>query len=147
MGSALGKLFWFAKSAVPGESFSVLVPWWQAGHKVIGDDMMYWWRARSVTCWMTKVGPFFFSKREDEPFIIPVFGVLLTIQTQLGWDFCRRKISKPIELWSALASGNLQWEVLFMMVMVMIIDSCYYKHHYYLVLIHSCMEGAQRTQN
>lgn len=66
MGSAFGKLFWFAKSAVPGESFSVLVPWWQADHKVIGDDMMYWWRTRSVTCWMTKVGapPFFFLRRK-----------------------------------------------------------------------------------
>lgn len=27
MGSALGKLCWFAESAVPGESFSVLVSW------------------------------------------------------------------------------------------------------------------------
>lgn len=31
------------------------------------------------------------------------------------------------------------------MVLAMIIDSCYYKHHYYLVLIHSCMEGALKN--
>lgn len=31
------------------------------------------------------------------------------------------------------------------MFMVMIIDSCYYKQHYCLVLIHSCMEGALKN--
>lgn len=30
-------------------------------------------------------------------------------------------------------------------VMVMIIDSCYYKHHSYLVLIHNCIEGALKN--
>lgn len=92
---------------------------------------------------MTKVGPFFFfSKREDEPFVNAHLWCIADVSNPAGLRFLQEKISKPIELWFALASGNLQWKVLFMvvMVMVMIIDSCYYKHHYYLVLLHSCME-------
>ena len=45
------------------------------------------------------------------------------------------------------ASRKHQWEILFMvmMVMVMIIDNHYYKHLYYLVLINSGMKGALKN--
>lgn len=93
------------------------------------------------------VGTFiFFPKEIMSPSLIPIFGVPLLIRwfgvtTQLSERHPGDLQTHPIRVsvCTALASGKLQWEVLFMtmMVKVMIIDSHYYNHHYYLVLINS----------
>lgn len=62
------------QGAVPGEPFPVMIPWWQAGHKVIEDDMN---DASSIgeqgqlPWWMTKAGTFYFFFSVRDHLLIP----------------------------------------------------------------------------
>lgn len=96
-------------------------------------------------------GSLFLLKEKRSHLLITTFGVLcmnhLLIVTTSSASLVASDLQADVITVYSLASRNHSWEVLFMVmiVMVMIIDSHYDKHHYYLVLINSSMKGALKN--